>query len=260
MKEDLKITLVQCELQWQNPQGNYDHISSLIEENNVSTDIIVLPEMYNSGFTMDTQLMGETMNGPSLQFLKDLSKESNAAVVASMIIEEEGKYYNRCFFCRPDGDFEYYNKRHLFRMAKENNSFQMGENKVIVTYKGWKILLQVCYDLRFPVWSRNVEGFDLILYVANWPEVRNHPWKTLLQARAIENLCYVAGVNRVGKDNNDISYSGDSVIIDPKGMHTYQCKPGVEVVETVKLSAQELIDFRKKFPADLDSDRFTIIQ
>jgi omega-amidase len=261
--KDLAITLLQTPLYWEDKAANFKlfdrHIALIKDE----TDLIVLPEMFSTGFTMNAKALAESMQGETVQWMQQKAKEKNAVICGSFIAEEKGKYYNRFVWARPDGSYEFYDKRHLFRMADENNFYSEGERRIIVELKGWKICPLVCYDLRFPVWSRNkVSGsgleYDILIYVANWPERRNIAWKILLPARAIENQCYAVGVNRVGKDGKDISYSGDSVIVNPKGETINTTKANEEKVETVKINYNELIEFRKQFPAMLDADDFKI--
>ena len=259
--EDLKITIIQTSLYWENVDENlhlFDHkISGITEQ----TDLIILPEMFNSGFTMNTKLVAERMNGKTMQWMSAKAREKNAVITGSLIIKENEKYFNRLVWMNPSGTYRHYDKRHLFRMGEEQHHFSAGDKKMLVNLKGWKICPLICYDLRFPVWSRNGKGtneYDLLLYVANWPERRNHAWKILLTARAIENQCYVAGLNRIGKDGNDITHSGDSTIINAKGEIISRVKANEDVVETVTLSHQELDEFRKLFPVSLDADDFLV--
>jgi predicted amidohydrolase len=187
-----------------------------------------------------------------------LGGRKTAAIVGSLVVEEKGNYFNRLYFVKPNGEYFYYNKRHLFRMAEEDKYYTMGNSHLLVEYKGWKILPLVCYDLRFPVWSRNNINYDLLIYVANWPERRNQAWKTLLKARAIENLSYTLGVNRIGNDGNGVYHSGDSALIDYKGNKISKTKAHEENLETLKISRKELLAFRQKFPAHQDADSFSI--
>ncbi|HEY6160245.1 MAG TPA: amidohydrolase [Bacteroidia bacterium] len=270
---DLKITIIQSFLEWENIPGNLKMFSHKIAMMKNETDLIILPEMFSTGFTMNTHKVGEAMSGKAVEWMKKTAKERNCVITGSVVIEEKGKFYNRLVWMRPDGSFETYNKRHLFRYANEQEHYTPGDKKLIVELKGWKICPLICYDLRFPVWSRNksragipapkgeVEvalDYDLLIYVANWPERRNHPWKTLLLARAMENQCYVAGVNRVGNDGNDIYHSGDSAVINYRGEVLSKTKSKEEGVETVALSYSELLEFRQTFPAWMDADDFTI--
>jgi len=255
--ENLHITAIQTSLCWENAEKNQQHFDKIISAIK-NTDVIILPEMFTTGFTMNTANVYEEMKGISVDWIRQKAKEKNACVTGSLIIKENNSYYNRMIWAEPNGKITHYDKRHLFRMAEEHQSFSGGKERVIVNYKGWRILLQVCYDLRFPVFSRNKNDYDITIYVANWPMARNSAWKTLLQARAIENLSYVVGVNRIGEDGKSIPYSGDSAIIDFKGNYLQQAKAQEETVISTQLSHQELVDFREKFPAHLDADNFTI--
>lgn len=254
--EDLRVTLVQTNLFWEDRKKNLDHIEALIGDLS-GTDLIVLPEMFTSGFSMRTEALAETMQGDVVKWMQTIAKKYNAVLCGSVMLKEKEKYYNRLLWCKPDGGILHYDKRHLFRMANEHEHYDAGQDKIFPEIKGWRISPLVCYDLRFPVWSRNRPPyFDLLLYVANWPDARRHPWKTLLTARAIENQCYVMGVNRIGKDGRDIEHAGDSCVIDPKGIWISKTVPYKESVETVLLSAAELHDFRTKFPVLKDADDF----
>jgi len=220
--QDLRISLVQTQQFWEDKQRNFQHFEKLLE-NLEPTDILIFPEMFHTGFTMNAKEMAESMDGEGMQWLTHQAKRLDTAVVASLIILEDGKYYNRMVFIEPSGTVSKYDKRKLFTLAKEDEHYSPGSENTIVAYKGWKILLQVCYDLRFPEQCRNkvdanqIPDYDLLVYVANWPSKRRLHWKTLLQARAIENQCYLAAVNRVGTDANGLDYSGDSCIVDALG-------------------------------------------
>lgn len=258
IKQKLNIALVQTELLWEEKFNNLAHFDNLIRtiEN---ADIIVLPEMFTTGFSMQTDKLFERMDGTTVNWLKTKAREKNCAVCGSIIIREEDKTYNRFIWADENGTVFTYDKRHLFRMANENDHFTAGDNKTIIEYKGWKIQPLICYDLRFPVWSRNKnKAYDLLLYVANWPEARRNPWITLLKARAIENLCYVAGVNRIGIDGRCINHSGDSMIIDFKG-DVIKNLEYEEVILQAEIDKEELNAFREKFPAFKDADGFEII-
>ena len=257
--EDLRVTIVQTNLDWENIDANLamftDKLKSVAP---ASTDIIVLPEMFSTGFTMNAKGVAETMDGKAVQWMKKTATEKKCVVTGSIVINDAGKFYNRLVWMRPDGSCEKYDKKHLFRMGEENNTYTAGKNKIIVELKGWKICPLVCYDLRFPVWSRNTANYDCLIYVANWPEVRSYPWKQLLIARAIENQTYVVGVNRIGKDGNDMNHSGDSAVMNAKGIVISHTKTNEESIETVTLSRKELEDFRKAFPVALDADKFKL--
>lgn len=255
--QDLRITLVQTDLLWQDKPANLLKIDQLI--NGVQTDVVVLPEMFATGFSMDAKNNFSEMEGREHLWMKAKAKELNAVVSGSLIIKENGSFYNRFLWVQPDGTTEFYDKRHLFRMANEQEHYAPGKNIKVLELKGWKIALQVCYDLRFPVWSRNKNlGYDTIIYVANWPEKRSFAWKNLLKARAIENLAYCIGVNRVGLDGNGINYSGDSAALSYLGEELSNIPPNQEKIETVLLSKASLDEYRKKFPAWMDADDFTL--
>ena len=255
----LKITLLQVPLSWENKQENLNFLSQKITAVS-STDVIVLPEMFSTGFSMNSTALAEKMDGLAVTWMREQAARKNCAIAGSLIIEENKNYYNRLIWMAPDGKCEFYNKRHLFRMANENKHFSEGNKKQIISYKGWKICLLVCYDLRFPVWSRRTknENYDVILYVANWPERRSYAWKSLLVARAIENQSYVVGVNRIGKDGNEINYVGDSVALNFIGEQLTNSPSDGESSETVVLTKDSLVEFRKNFPAEMDADNFLI--
>ncbi|MBB6005359.1 amidohydrolase [Arcicella rosea] len=256
--QDLSITLIQTDLYWENSTANLAMLEEKIAMIATPTDLIVLPEMFNSGFTMNVEQVGEPMNFFVQKWMKQQAAQTNAVVTGSFIAKEGEKYFNRLIWMRPDGSFEQYDKRHLFRMGGEHHYFTGGTQQLIVELKGWKICPLICYDLRFPVWSRNVNhAYDLLIYVANWPAVRSKVWDTLLQARAIENQSYVIGVNRVGKDGMDLVYSGNSTIIDFKGNHLFY-QPDSEIIKTQVLNKKSLAEFREQVPAYLDADSFEI--
>ncbi len=264
---DLKITIIQSNLHWENMDANLKMFSEKISSIKEDTDLIVLPEMFSTGFTMNNKSMAESMKGRTVAWMKRMAKEKKCAITGSVIIEEKKKYYNRLFFMLPDGEYKTYDKRHLFRYAHEQNYYTAGKKKLIVELKNWKICPIICYDLRFPVWIRNkilrqkAKGkseYDILLVVANWPERRNHPWKTLLMARAMENQVYVAGINRVGDDGNNIYHSGDSAVLNFKGEIISTTKPHEESIETIAISKKELDEWRKTFPAWMDADKFKV--
>lgn len=256
----IKITTVQTYLHWENVGENLNHFSKLLEGIE-ETDIIVLPEMFTTGFTMKPELLAEEHGGKALHWMQQMAKLKNSVIVGSVSVKESDKFYNRLYWVNPDASYQFYDKRHLFRMANEHQHYTAGTKKLIIDFKGWKICPLVCYDLRFPVWSRNTkeQQYDVLLYVANWPEVRSYPWKQLLIARAIENQSYVVGVNRIGKDDNLFDHSGDSAVINPRGEVISVTKPCEEKTETVVLDYNYLTDFRKIFPAILDADNFEIL-
>lgn len=262
---DLKITIIQTPLNWESKAANIEMLSRKISAITDSTDLIVLPEMFSTGFSMLPEKFSEAIDGPTAQWMAQQAKEKNCVIAGSFICEEKGAYYNRLVWMRPDGTCNIYDKRHLFGMANEDSFYSGGSDKLIVDLKGWKICPMVCYDLRFPVWTRNKRNaksgkseYDVLIFVANWPARRSHPWKTLLMARAIENQSYVVGVNRVGADGNDIDHSGDSAVINPIGEVISKTKADEEITETVTINYSELEDFRKSFPVLLDADDFDI--
>lgn len=257
-RENLRISLVQSDLFWEAPAKNRPYLSELME-GITDTDLIILPEMCTTGFSMNpTQYAEEPQTGASLPWLKKIAAQKNCAVIAGVMVKDSGTYWNRLYFVHPEGTVQEYNKRHLFSLAGEEKIYSAGMEKRIVNFRGWRINPQICYDLRFPVWSRNVEYSDLIIYIANWPERRNTAWKTLLQARAIENLCYVAGVNRVGNDGNEVYHSGDSAVYSVLGEKISTLPPHKRQCETVTLSKTDLQKARKKFSFLEDRDRFTL--
>jgi predicted amidohydrolase len=262
--QDLRITLVQSDLFWEDADANLTAFDQKIDSIQASTDLIILPEMFNTGFSMNPSGCAETMEGKTFQWLKNKAAICNCVVTGSVLIKENNHYYNRLIWMRPDGTFDTYDKRHLFRFANEQLHFSAGNKKLITELKGWKICPLICYDLRFPVWSKNTiinnsYEYDLLIYVANWPERRNHPWKSLLVARAIENMSYAIGVNRVGKDGNDFEYSGDSALVNYKGAVVSNIPTHREHTETIALSHDELISFRQHFPVELDWDHFKLM-
>ena len=254
----MRVTLLQSNLVWENKAKNLSNFEHQIQNISSETDLIILPEMFTTGFSMKVHQLAEEHLGPSFQVMQTWARTTKSAVLGSLIVRDKHQYFNRAYFVFSDGSFQFYDKRHLFRMAKEDNYFTAGEERLIVEYKGWRIMPLVCYDLRFPVWSRNNLSYDLLVYMANWPERRALPWKTLLRARAIENLAYVAGVNRIGEDGNGVRHSGDSTLINFKGEELTQIKPHHQQSETIELSKSDLTKFRTKFPAQLDADHFII--
>lgn len=257
MTDTLRISMVQASIAWEDRNKNLEIYEGLIRRAKGKTDLVVLPETFTTGFSMQVEKLAETMGGSAVAAMKHWAATYGMAVAGSLIIEEENKFYNRFLFVLPDGSFYYYDKRHLFRMAREDKYFTAGHTCTIVPYKGWNIGLQVCYDLRFPVWSRNVDNrHDLLLYVANWPEARKQAWTTLLPARAIENMAYVCGVNRVGIDGKGFTYSGNSMIISPKGKKLADAGKRQDIIRTCILTKSELDNLRTKFPVWKDADKF----
>ncbi|TXF90115.1 amidohydrolase [Neolewinella aurantiaca] len=255
---DLTVTLLQTNIVWQNPEANLSHYAEQIASIGQATDLIVLPEMFTTGFTMDPANNAEAMEGPAMQWMAEQATATGAVVTGSLVIEDEGKYYNRLIWMKPDGTYLMYNKRHLFAMAGEHEHYAAGAERLVVEYKGWRICPLVCYDLRFPVWSRNDGAYDLLIYTANWPEKRAYDWNTLLKARAVENQCYTIGVNRVGEDANGHRYNGDSCVIDPGWRKTLFHVEKKETVHSEVLSAAHLAEVRAKLPFLMDRDGFTV--
>jgi omega-amidase len=259
----LSFTLIQANLHWQNKQANLQMFADKIAALTQKKEVVLLPEMFSTGFSMQAQELAEKTDGETVQWMRQLAQQYNIIIGGSLIIEADGKYYNQFIWMQPNGVFAQYNKKHLFAFAGEDKFYTAGNSRCIVQVKGWKILLQVCYDLRFPVWARQQtqQGepeYDAIVYVANWPERRNHAWKTLLTARAIENQCYVVAVNRVGNDGNEIYHSGDSMIINALGEVLYE-KARDEDCFTTTLDKQSLIEIRNKLPFLKDADGFNIL-
>lgn len=258
MKSYMKIALFQTNLIWENPKENRNLIQQYIDSFKEEYHLLVLPEMFTSGFTMHTEKVAEPMNGETMNWLKLNAEQKNCAITGSLVVEENGNYYNRMVFVFPNGNVKYYNKRHLFTLAGEDKVYQKGQEKVIVSYKDWKICLQVCYDLRFPAFARNQEEYDLLLYVANWPKPRINAWNTLLKARAIENMCYTIGVNRIGEDANNLEYVGSSQVADYLGNELLNCEANqglflVEIDKTIMLKTRKKLNFLN------DRDEFAII-
>jgi predicted amidohydrolase len=255
MRAQLNITLVQTEIIWEDIAANLTMLDAKLAAVS-ETDLIVLPEMFSTGFSMNTSL-AETMNGSAIQWMKKIAQEKSCVVTGSLMIEEENKFYNRLIWMRPDGSLENYDKRHLFSLSEEPKHYTAGNKLLVTELKGWKFLPLICFDLRFPVWSRNVHNYDAIIYVANWPQKRSLAWKTLLQARAIENQCYVIGLNRVGNDGNGIYHSGDSAIINAEGSYLYH-KSDWEDISTITLDKSAMTTTRRKFPFLDEKDFFEI--
>jgi omega-amidase len=258
MNSHLRVTLVQSELAWQDPAANRRNLAAHFRGLVGHTDLVVLPEMFSTGFSMDAETLAEDMHGPTVGWMREEAAALGCVVTGSLIVRDAGRCFNRLVWARPDGSLEHYDKRHLFRMAGEPQHYAAGERRLVVEVKGWRVCPMVCYDLRFPVWSRSRDDYDVLLYVANWPQRRAHAWTTLLKARAIENLCYVVGVNRVGRDGNGATYGGDSVALDFLGQ-PLSSEGGGDRVETAVLDLESLQAYRQSFPAQLDADRFEIV-
>ncbi len=255
IKQDLKITIIQPDIIWENTQANLDKYSQWIE-NIEETDLIILPEMFTTGFSMKPEKLKEAMDGPSINWMKNVAAKNDVAVVGSLIIEENEQIFNRAIWAFPDGKIKTYDKRHLYTMGQEHLHYSPGKEKTIIEYKGWKFCPQICYDLRFPVFARNVEDYDVVFYMANWPSPRHHVWKNLLISRAIENQAYCFGINRTGTDGTGLRYLGDSACISPKGFAEFMDEK--ESVKTFEISYSELHNFRKSFPLLKDRDNFKI--
>jgi len=254
----MKIALLQTALSWENPSKNRDLFQQKINAISQYVDLFVLPEMFTSGFTMRPKNVAETMQGETVSWLKDLAKKRNCAITGSLVIEENGNYFNRLVFVFPNGEVQHYDKRHLFTLAGEDKVYTSGNDKLIVEYKGFKICPLICYDLRFPVFSRNLEAYDVLIYEANWPKTRVNAWDILLKARAVENMCYVVGVNRVGTDDNKHEYVGHSQVIDFLGNHLLE--PQTEdAVFVVALNKHTMLETRSKLDFLNDKDNFEIL-
>ncbi len=259
----LSITTIQSNLIWEDKEANLQLLQKKIDSIEEKTEIVVLPEMFSTGFSMRAKELAETMEGDTVEWMRTVSNKNGIILTGSVIIKEEDKYLNRLIWMLPNGQYGYYDKRHLFAYAEEDQYYNSGNKRLIASVKGWKVNLLVCYDLRFPVWSRqkpeeSIPEYDVLIYVANWPERRSHAWKTLLCARAIENQCYVVGVNRVGDDAKNIHYSGNSLVIDPMGQVLYHMADE-EDVNTITLFKEKLTEVRTKYPFLNDADDFTIL-
>lgn len=262
--QDLKITLIQSDLHWEDVEANLAMFEEKIWQIGATTDVIVLPEMFTTGFTMTAPKLAEHMNMRTTKWMRQMADQTGALILGSFIVTVHERYYNRLVWMEPGGNMKTYDKRHLFRMAGEQKTYAQGESLLIGTWKGWRICPLICYDLRFPVWSRNrwdasakKLNYDLMIYVANWPMIRINAWDTLLRARAIENLSYVVGVNRIGIDGNNIEYNGHSSVISPKG-DTVFINEGDDASRSIELNAHSLQAFRDRFPAYIDADDFNI--
>lgn len=254
----MKIAIVQTDLFWENPSENRKHIKNKINAISENIDLIILPEMFTSGFTMQPQNVAEKMNGETVLFLKSVAKNNNCAITGSLVINENNNFYNRMVFVFPDGNLEYYDKKHLFTLAGEDKVYEPGKQKKIVEFRDFKFCLQICYDLRFPVFSRNRENYDALIFVANWPKTRINAWNILLKARAIENMCYTIGVNRIGFDNNNLEYEGHSQVVDFMGNNVVEPQLS-EGIFIVTLNKKEMLQTRKKLNFLNDKDAFNLI-
>lgn len=256
--EKLTVAIVQTDLIWHNTKENKKLLSKKIDNLECPTDIIIFPEMFTTGFTLKSKEVAETMDGDTMCWLIKTARKKQCALTGSLVIKEDNFYYNRLVFVHPSGKIDYYNKRHLFSLVKEDKEYKKGKKQVTINYKGWKICPQICYDLRFPVWARNTHNYDLLLYVANWPKIRIDAWNTLLKARAIENLCYTIGVNRVGTDENNILYNGNSLVFDGVGKSILDFKDNEDAVKIVCLTKNHISKVRTKLSFLQDQDSFNI--
>jgi omega-amidase len=257
MTTKLRVTLAQTRLHWEDKTANLAHFDRLLAGLEGRTDLILLPEMFSTGFSMAAERLAEPMGGPTMNWLAAKAAATGAAVAATWIVEENERYYNRLVWMRPDSVYQTYDKKHLFTLAGEHQHYSPGRAPLLVNWKGWRIFPLICYDLRFPVWSRNVHHYDLLIYLANWPERRAQAWKSLLVARAIENQAYTIGLNRIGEDGNGVNHSGDSAIIDYAG-HTLFQASHVETVFTAELFLEKQREFREKLAFLADRDHFTL--
>lgn len=253
----MKIALIQSSLFWENPKANRNHFEVKINAITEQVDLIVLPEMFSTGFTMNPEAVFEMMEGETIQWLQSLAKAKNSAITGSLIIKENDNFYNRLVFVFPSGEMQFYDKRHLFTLAGEDKVYTSGKEKLIIEYLGWKICPLVCYDLRFPVFARNVEDYDLLIYVANWPKSRIQAWDTLLKARSVENMCYTVGVNRTGFDDNNLEYNGHSQTVDFLGNYILEPQE-TEGVFIVELNKEKLVETIKKLGFLNDRDSFEL--
>jgi len=261
--KNIKITVIQSDLIWEDREANLANFEIKISKLKNKQDLIVLPEMFNTAFSMKPEVFAEHSHSTTQKWMQRMSAESNSYIAGSYMVNEGGNYYNRFIIMSPDGSFQKYDKRHLFRMGGEHKHFAAGVDSLIFKINGWKIKAQICYDLRFPVFAKNnynegVYDYDAIIYVANWPKVRNHIWETLLRARALENQSVVIGVNRIGEDANNLAHAGSSCIIDAKGDYIISPKQDEEFIATAELNYDDLQSFRNKFTVGLDWDNFEI--
>jgi omega-amidase len=255
----MKASIIQTDLRWEDINANLSHLSSLISLADSDTGLVVLPEMFTTAFSMEPSRLAETMEGPTVQWMKEKASSGGFALCGSIIIREGDRFFNRMLFITPEGEVTVYDKRHLHSMSGEHTVYSRGNSRVVRSYREFNFNLQVCYDLRFPVWSRNKGDSDVIIYSANWPVIRSQVWKALLMARAIENQCYVIGVNRVGTNPDGTSYSGDSVIISPKGETLASLDPFAEGMVSAVLSREALDRYRAEMPIWRDADPFTLL-
>lgn len=257
--KNLNIAIFQVDLAWENRDKNLRQFQEEVDRLNGDVDLIILPEMFTTGFSMNATALAEKMDGKTLKWMQKVAREKKLAITGSVIIEEEGKFYNRLFFVFPDASFKTYDKRHTFTLAKEDQTYTAGNERLVVEYLGWRICPLICYDLRFPVWARNTVDYDVLIYVANWPETRIHAWDVLLQARAIENMSYCIGVNRTGKDGNDYQYNGHSCAYDYLGKNLFTPSREQVFSEVFCLDKSKLTETRNKLKFLQDRDSFNLI-
>jgi omega-amidase len=264
----MKITFIQTALHWEDRDKNLAHFDERIKAIGQETHVIVLPEMFTTGFSMVPEKVSEPANGPAFEWMKEKAAETRAAIVGSVAVKEDGHFYNRLYWVEPTGNWYKYDKRHLFRIAGEDRQYSAGNERMVIEFRGWRFMPLICYDLRFPVWSRNrfvknsptssEAEYDVLIYVANWPATRVYPWKHLLIARAIENQAFVVGVNRVGKDGHGYDHNGDSMVISFKGEVLSEPVAGVESIQTIDLDRDPQDEFRAMFPVGIDADDFSL--
>lgn len=255
----MKTTLIQSNLVWEDKSANLSHLSALIKSADRDTSLVVLPEMFTTAFSMNAEALAEPMEGPAVTWMKETARKGSFAICGSLIIKESNRYFNRMLFVTPEGDVNFYDKRHLHTMSKEHEVYSSGKKQVTCCYREFNFNLQVCYDLRFPVWSRNRGESDVIIYSANWPAIRSNAWKSLLVARAIENQCYVIGVNRIGANPDGTSYTGDSLVVGPRGDILASPETGKEAVVSAELSKEALDRYRAEMPVWRDADPFMLL-
>lgn len=255
--DHLRLSLLQAQLHWEDRLANFRLFEKLIDALG-ETDLIILPEMFTTGFSMEPEGLYDLPDGDTLKWMQKQASRTNAAITGSAIIKDGGNFYNRLYFVFPNGDYTHYDKKHLFTLAGEQKVYSAGKEHLLIDYRGWKIMPLICYDLRFPVWCRNTTEADLQIYVANWPKRRNEAWKTLLKARAIENMCFVAGLNRVGEDGNGVDHSGDSVLHDELGGVVGSLTPHQQEAVTFNISRERMLESRQRFQFLSDRDRFSL--
>ncbi|OFX70075.1 MAG: hypothetical protein A2X12_09135 [Bacteroidetes bacterium GWE2_29_8] len=265
--QDLKVTIIQPDVLWEDVNSNLSSYTEKIDSISEQTDLIILPETFTTGFSMNMRKCSEQMNGKTIKWMKDQSRKTNAVVMGSIFVKEVDRFYNRLIWVEPNGIFHYYDKRHLFRMSNEHLYVKQGDRRLIVTLNGWKIYPLICYDLRFPIWSTNKYSkthenysYDCLIYIANWPEKRDEAWETLLKARAIENQAYTIGVNRIGIDGNNFSYCGNSMVVNYKGKTISALEKNEEKISSITLNYEELEDYRRHFDVAKDWDKFKLLK